>query len=148
MMLASTQLCAQNKIEILTDDGAWCWFSDPRAIQLDDGKIITGWVKKDGSVEIVSLDPDSHAVSSEILFPQMQIDDHNNPAFCLLPDDRLFTTYTWHSSRKGVVYHITDQSTDIHSINRAHVIRPGLKSLLPDFPQRDLYLCQSILAER
>lgn len=138
-------LHGQYEIKSLTDDGAWCWFSDPRAIQLEDGKIVTGWVKKDGTVEVASLDAKLDQVSSEVLFPQMQVDDHNNPAFCLLSDDRIFTTYTWHSSRKGVVYHVSDRPGDIHSNHTAHVIRPGIKNLLADFPRETFTYANPVL---
>ena len=46
-------------IKTFNDDGAWCWFSDPRAIYTSDGQIITGWIKKDGSVEVASLNPET-----------------------------------------------------------------------------------------
>ena len=36
-----------------SNDGAWCWFSDPRAIHLNN-KIYSGWVSSDGSIMVGS----------------------------------------------------------------------------------------------
>ncbi|HEX9781768.1 MAG TPA: hypothetical protein VGA56_03435 [Opitutaceae bacterium] len=33
----------------VTEDGGWCWFSDPRAVSRD-GHTYTGWVTEDGSI--------------------------------------------------------------------------------------------------
>ena len=126
---------AQTDIQVLSDDGAWCWFSDPRAIVLDDGNIATGWVTSDGSVELAILDLSRSQITKTVLFPQMQVDDHNNPAFAQLPDKRLFAMYTWHSSKKGIVYHHFDLDDDFGAQNHAQIIRPGLKELLPKFPR-------------
>lgn len=49
-LLVGTNLSSQNSgAGYLTQDGAWCWFSDPRAIYVD-GTVVTGWVKKDGTI--------------------------------------------------------------------------------------------------
>lgn len=40
----------------ITNDGGWCWFSDPRAIYVDN-KIIGGFVDKAGSIRAFSYDP-------------------------------------------------------------------------------------------
>ncbi|MDY2935797.1 MAG: hypothetical protein SOT20_06145, partial [Candidatus Cryptobacteroides sp.] len=42
--------------QMVTHDGAWCWFSDPRAIYVDD-KIFGGFVDKEGSIWAFSYDP-------------------------------------------------------------------------------------------
>ena len=52
ILLFSNQLAGQQSTGYLTADGSWCWFSDPRAI-LVDNYIFTGWVKSDGSIEAV-----------------------------------------------------------------------------------------------
>ena len=35
--------------QVITRDGAWCWFSDPRAIYVD-GRMFGGFVDKQGSI--------------------------------------------------------------------------------------------------
>lgn len=120
----------------LTSNGAWCWFSDPRAIYANnEDMIITGWVKDDGSVEAASLDLISNEVKTNVLFPQLQYDDHNNPAFVLLPDNNVLAMYTWHSTKKGVVYNITTNGSDVSSFGKAVVFKPKTDQLLEDFPR-------------
>lgn len=70
----------------ITDDGAWCWFSDPRAIYAN-GKIVTGWVTKDGSIEAAQLDPLAGKVATLTLLEKLEKDDHDNPAFVDIDGD-------------------------------------------------------------
>src|SRR5210317_1533203 len=124
--LISFQLEAQNSTnKELTTNGAWCWFSDPRAIYTDERNIVvTGWVKDDGTIEAASLDLNSNEIRTSVLFPNMEYDDHNNPAFVLLPDNNILAMYTWHSSKRGVVYNITTVPGDIQSFGAAIVFKP------------------------
>jgi hypothetical protein len=80
-----------------TADGGWCWFSDPRAIARD-GRTFAGWVKTDGSVEIGAWDNATGRITTHVLHPQFQRDDHDNPALLFLPDGRLATFYSLHAS--------------------------------------------------
>jgi len=60
-LVFSYQLVAQPKTGYLTKDGAWCWFSDPRAIMVD-GKVVTGWVKTDVTVEAALFETKSKVI--------------------------------------------------------------------------------------
>lgn len=126
---------AENSICTFTDDGAWCWFSDPRSIYYSKDEIITGWVKKDGSVEVASLNLNSGKKEINTIFPQMQADDHNNPAFTILPNGNIFTMFTWHSTKKGVVSNTTTNGPDIHSFKGNVIFKPKTQDLFDDFPR-------------
>ena len=58
--LAFSEINAQQP-QVLSYDGAWCWFSDPRAIYTSANKamIVTGWIDKTGNVYAASLEPGS-----------------------------------------------------------------------------------------
>jgi rhamnogalacturonyl hydrolase YesR len=79
-----------------TEDGAWCWFSNPRAIYRK-GNIYAGWITSDGSVEIGRLDAATGAKQIATLAPKFEADDHNNPALLFLPDGRLAVFYSLHA---------------------------------------------------
>jgi len=81
----------------LTGDGAWCWFSNPRAVSRD-GKTYTGWVTEDGSVQAAELNHATGRVTTVDLHKQYQRDDHDNPSFVFLPDGRLTAFYCRHSN--------------------------------------------------
>lgn len=82
---------------LFTSDGAWCWFSDPRAI-FADGKVYAGWMTSDGSVQVGVWNPaapDQPAVITTLAH-QFERDDHDHPALLALPDGRLATFYAQH----------------------------------------------------
>ncbi|WP_240925000.1 BNR-4 repeat-containing protein [Maribellus sediminis] len=121
--------------ETFTNDGTWCWFSNPRAVYYNNDKLITGWVKKDGSVEAASLDLTSGEKQFKILFPQLEIDDHDNPAFTILPNGNVLAMYTWHSTKKGVLMNTTTNGGDISSFGESITFKPTSEALLERFPR-------------
>ena len=118
----------------LTDDGTWCWFSDPRAIY-DGDKIITGWVKVDGSVEAFSFNPKTGEQQSKILYPQLESDDHNNPSFVKTGDGQWLASYTTHSKKDGFFVNRTSTTGDISSFGEAqkHLLLDSVE--LVQFPK-------------
>lgn len=123
-------------IGTLSEDGAWCWFSDPRAIYAgpeDNRKIITGWVTKDGDIEAASLDIEKNSKRKTMLYPDLQVDDHNNPAFVELPDHRILTMYTWHGGKNGVIQNTTNRPNDITSFGDPVVFKPRTDALLEKY---------------
>lgn len=94
-----------------TPDGAWCWFSDPRALYRD-GRVYAGWMTADGSVQVGALHTATGAVEIATLAPQFEVDDHNNPALIFLPDGRLAAFYSLHS-RGDMRLRITTRPGDL-----------------------------------
>ena len=80
----------------MAGDGAWCWFSDPRAVSRD-GQTYAGWVTADGSIEIGAWDHATGRTTSHVLHPRFQRDDHDNPALLILPDGRIAAFYSLHT---------------------------------------------------
>ena len=72
----------------ITNDGAWCWFSDPRAIYVND-KMIGGFVDKEGSIWAFSYDPATQERRQYKLKDKFDYDDHANPSVMALPDNRI-----------------------------------------------------------
>lgn len=125
-------------IETVTDDGAWCWFSDPRAIytQKKNGPIFTGWVTKSGDVVAASLDLKSGRVEQKTLYQKLEKDDHDNPAFLELPDHRILTQYTWHggnAQRMGVIQNTTSEALNVAAFSDPVVFKPQTPELLNKF---------------
>jgi hypothetical protein len=125
----------KDSIYTFTEDGAWCWFSNPRAIYYSEKEIISGWVKKDGSVEVASLNIETGDKKINNISPKFEIDDHDNPAFTVLPDGNIFTMFAWHSKKKGVIYNTSTNGSDINSFGENIVLKPKTDKLLEQFPR-------------
>ena len=83
--------------DTFSSDGAWCWFSDPRAVYLN-GKIYSGWVSEDGSVMVGSYNEKNGVIKKTNIYPQYNKDDHANPSFVILPDNRIMVFFSAHST--------------------------------------------------
>jgi len=83
-------------ISTLTEDGAWSWFSDPRAFCVGD-VVYAGWVTTLGDIQAGAydlLDGDTFAFDLEVEFGA---DDHNYPAFCQTSDGHYTAFYSGHA---------------------------------------------------
>lgn len=90
---------APYNIKTLATDGAWCWFSDPRAIYHlgEKEKIYFGYINSRGDVLIGSRDIRSGETESFVLHDTLEIDDHNVPSILILPDGKLLAFYNEHN---------------------------------------------------
>jgi hypothetical protein len=78
-------------------DGAWSWFSDPRAVHhAGSGKTYVGWVDSAGDVGITIYDHVTGTSERSIVRRAVQKDDHSNPALLMRPDGRLVAFYSRH----------------------------------------------------
>ena len=99
------ELVSGNKMILLTNDGGWCWFSDPRAI-VHAGKTWSGWITENGSVQAATLDHSTGTVATSTLHLHYERDDHDHPAFVALPDGRVTAYYARHG-REPVLHQRT-----------------------------------------
>ena len=88
-----------NTYKTFSKDGAWCWFSDPRAVYLN-GTIYSGWVAADGSIIVASYNENTGEIKEVNIYPKYDKDDHAAPSFLILPDNRIMVFFSAHS-RKG-----------------------------------------------
>jgi hypothetical protein len=77
-------------------DGAWSWFADPRAIRFGD-RTYVGWVARDGDVKVSAYDHHLLSRTTALITPELQRDDHANPALQILPDGRIRVFYSAHN---------------------------------------------------
>ena len=87
------------EIETLSEEGVWCWFSDPRAIYHHGKKekIYFGYINNRGDVCIGSRDLISGESASYVLHDTLEIDDHNVPSILVLPNGKLLAFYNEHN---------------------------------------------------
>lgn len=132
----SLNLFAQSKAEYLTDDGAWCWFSDPRAIMVGND-VFTGWVKKNGTIEAVKFDTASKRIITYDLYPELEGDDHNNPAFILTGKDEILAMYTKHSKKDLFQNTLKNYRSDT-TFTKPQFINPTSQEELVKFPKEHI----------
>ena len=84
---------------VMTEDGAWCWFQDPRAVFVNGTHTRTyvQWVTQDAQLQIGAYDHESGKIKTHTLKEQWGADDHNVGAFIVLPDKRLLVFYAQHN---------------------------------------------------
>lgn len=101
---------------VLAEDGAWCWFQDPRAVYFEGThrRTYSGWVTKAGQLRIGTYDHDTEEKAQITLREEWGINDHNTPSFLVLPDGRLTVFYARHNG-KGLYSRTTTQPENISS---------------------------------
>ena len=99
----------------LNDNGAWSWFMDERVI-VDRGKLIVGSVRSRGdfdatqdqpawgNVEISVYNIETGRADRVVLHRHFEQDDHDAPAFLVLPDGRYLAVYTKHAVERKIYY--------------------------------------------
>ncbi|KAG4069840.1 hypothetical protein HA402_009547 [Bradysia odoriphaga] len=89
---------------ILSDDGGWCWFESPGALQHGStilvGSVASGGHDKNrhGNIELHIHDCSTGVTERVILHEQFELDDHNGPALLVRPDGRLLVLYAKHNT--------------------------------------------------
>jgi hypothetical protein len=116
-------------IKEITNDGTWCWFSDPRAIYLPQhgGLVVTGYVTEDGSVAAMQYSLKTGKSQSFILNEKLEIDDHNNPAFVQRADGHILAFYTKHHNT-DLYMNVSKKPNDASEWEPAVAINPNGKA--------------------
>lgn len=77
-------------------DGAWSWFGDPRALT-HSGHTYLGYVDTSGNVCVRVYVHATDTVGAEIILKAaLDVDDHVNPSFAVLPNGKLAAWYCRH----------------------------------------------------
>lgn len=115
------------------DNGAWCWYQDERAVvDVTRGKLIVGSDASDNGVGGSPRNGDIEAVIFDLQNGQSQryalmeggtnfggCDDHNAPAFLIMPDGRYLAFYAGHNSNNNSYWRFfyTDRWGIEHAFN-------------------------------
>lgn len=135
----------------LTDEGAWCWFADPRAIHYsnDEGTInasYIGYIDVHGNVKAMQMDYIAGHQSEVLVRSYFQPDDHNNPTFLVLPDERVLIIYSRHTDEPAFYYRVSKYPGDITVLGEEKCIKTNHNTTYPspflmsDDPEH-FYLC-------
>lgn len=87
-----------------TFDGAWCWFSDPRAVyhEGEHKRTYAGWIDSYGDIHIGFYDHNTQQIETKVLYDGLQIDDHNNPSILFDAEGHLMIFFTKHGRKDPI----------------------------------------------
>ena len=118
IVISGSMLVAETNstISIFSNDGAWCWFQDPRAVYIEGmyKRTYAGWMTRQGQLQIGSFDHKSGKTEIITLKEKWGADDHNTCSFIVLPDKRLMVFYAQHN-KIGLFCRTTTSPEDINS---------------------------------
>ncbi|MBN2093457.1 BNR-4 repeat-containing protein [candidate division KSB1 bacterium] len=99
-----------------TDDGAWCWFSDPRAVyhQGEKEQTYTAWVDSSGNIFIGAYNHATQKITTFLLHEKFERDDHDVPSILIRNDGRIIVFYSRHS-KDDYYMRISENPEDITS---------------------------------
>lgn len=136
---------------VITDEGAWCWFADPRAIhhKSNDGQIdktYIGYIDIHGAIKAMQIDWKTNTKEEILVRSCFQPDDHDCPTFLVLPDDRVMVFYSRHTDEPCFYYRVTEQKGDLTTLGEERKLLTKHNTTYPspfilsDDPEH-IYLC-------
>lgn len=107
--------------ELVSAKGAWCWFADPRAIHHENeaGTINSsyiGYIDVHGNLKAMQQDFITGKQREVLIRSYFQPDDHDNPTFLVLPDDRVMIFYSRHTDEACFYYRVSKKPGDITTL--------------------------------
>jgi hypothetical protein len=95
-------------LPMVSGNGVWTWFNDPRAIRVGSRTYI-GWISRNGTVYIGLYDHLAGSFSTYALDFAFEADDHDNPSILILPSGKVAVFYSRHN---GEAYYRITTTTD------------------------------------
>lgn len=150
-VMACASAHGQDTYSVVAEEGAWCWFADPRALHYENesGTINATWIgyiDVHGNVKATQYDWVAHRKSDVLIRSYFQPDDHNNPTFVVLPDERVMIFYTRHTDEAKIWYRISRKPGDITALGDEKYLATANNTTYPspfilsDDPNH-IYLC-------
>ncbi len=136
---------------VVAQEGAWCWFADPRALHYENeahtiNASYLGYIDVHGNVMATQYDWLTGRKTDVLIRSYFQPDDHNNPTFLILPDERVMVFYTRHTDEPKIWYRISRHPGDITDLGDEKYLATANNTTYPspfilsDDPQH-IYLC-------
>lgn len=125
-LLASAQSIPNNGYEV-AQEGAWCWFADPRALHYTNksgtiNKSWLGYIDIHGNIKAMQYDFLKKRQQEVLVRSYFQPDDHDNPTFLVLPDERVMIFYSRHTDEPCFYYRVSRKPGDITTLGDEKVI--------------------------
>jgi BNR repeat-containing family member len=142
--VSAAQIPDEDSFITLKKNGGWCWYQDPRAVVSENSLFFgsVAAVDRDGSmagdIEVTSWSISSGELNHFKLHPRLQPDDHNVPAFLVLPGGRLLASYMTHGRDRLMRWRISNAPLDIESWSEEFTVEAGA-----DLSYSNLFMLQA-----
>jgi len=150
-VLAGSTASAVYEGNVVSKEGAWCWFADPRALHYENtgGTINSsyiGYIDVHGNIKATQHNFLTGKNNEVLIRSYFQPDDHDNPSFLVLPDERIMIFYSRHTDEACFYYRISKKPGDITSLGAEMKILTADNTTYPSpFIMSDdpthIYLC-------
>ncbi|MDR0658581.1 MAG: BNR-4 repeat-containing protein [Mediterranea sp.] len=138
-------------VNTITEKGAWCWFADPRSISFENkgGTIHSayiGYIDVHGNIKATQINHKTGTTNEILVRSCFQPDDHNNPTFLVLPDERIMIFYSRHTDEPCFYYRVSQKPGDITTLGKEFRLETANNTTYPspfilsDDPDH-IYLC-------
>lgn len=117
-------------------EGAWCWFADPRATHYENEKgtinmSYIGYIDVHGNVKATQYNFLTGEKQDVLVRSYFQPDDHNNPTFLVLPDERVLIIYSRHTDEPAFYYRISRRPGDITDLGEEKCLKTKNNTTYP-----------------
>jgi len=101
--------------DVVTFDGSWCWFSEPRSFYFNKKfeRIYLGWIDHYGNIIVGYINIKDNSTKSKILHEKFEIDDHDHPIVYVDSIGYIHVFYTAHATIKPIHYFKSKYPEDI-----------------------------------
>ena len=112
---------------LVTNEGAWCWFADPRSLHYENtsgtiNSTYIGYIDVHGAIKATQMNFITGKRSEVLIRSYFQPDDHDNPSFLVLSDERIIVWHGRHTDEPRWYYRISKKAGDITTLGAEHFI--------------------------
>jgi PKD repeat protein len=112
----------------LSPDGAWTYFTEPRAVNYAGShrRTYVGWIDSRGQIVVSSYDHDTRVRTRAVVQTGERVDDHNNPSLIVRADGRLLVFYSV-ERRRHLVSRLSRRPEDVTAWGPARRLRTNVR---------------------
>lgn len=108
-----------------TFNGAWCWFSDPRAVYYEGSysRTFAGWIDNFGDIHLGFYDHTTGNTVTTTIFDDLQVDDHDNPSILIDEEGHLLVFFNSHGGSEGLYFTRSKKPEDISEWEEIRILK-------------------------
>ena len=132
-----------------TPNGAWCWFSDPRAVYYEGNhkRTYAGWIDSYGNIVVGTYDHDTKKIQTSMVAERFEVDDHDNPSLLIDKTGSIMVFYSEHHRQSGIRMRRSVGPEEIGAWEEERIVGKHNEDLTKAFGERYTYANVAYLSE-